>query len=407
MPILRRARRHGPLDFRLAKAERVASGPAGRASPSSPPSMAPREVERDPSEEERRTLDVSSTTAPRRRRGAAPRPDDPGDPAPRDDLALVVQGHRHRPAVRPLRPRPPRRARHRVPPGGRPGGPRRRPCLPPRPHDGGRPSTSLDQADLLFRHVAPRPARGDRRPRPGPSRRRGGERGDGPRPRPGRGSTTCSPTSRATGATRPTSSSPCSPRRTRSTAATRSSRLVGRGRAAAAAVALPDDPGDGEGEPHRDGERVLGQRRGRGGPDRPALPGRAGTGRYVHQEDRTHTLMKVETHNHPTAISPFPGRGYRVRGRDPRRGSDRAGRQAQGRPLRLLRLEPSDPRVRSARGRAASPGPTDRLAPRDHDRGTDRGGRLQQRVRPPEPRRVLRAYEQEAGGVVRATTSRS
>ena len=32
-----------------------------------------------------------------------------------------------------------------------------------------------------------------------------------------------------------------------------------------------------------------------------------GTGRYLYQEDRTHTLMKVETHNHPTAISPFPG----------------------------------------------------------------------------------------------------
>ena len=31
------------------------------------------------------------------------------------------------------------------------------------------------------------------------------------------------------------------------------------------------------------------------------------TGVYGYQEDATHTLMKVETHNHPTAISPFPG----------------------------------------------------------------------------------------------------
>ncbi len=31
------------------------------------------------------------------------------------------------------------------------------------------------------------------------------------------------------------------------------------------------------------------------------------TGRYVSQDHLTHTLMKVETHNHPTAISPFPG----------------------------------------------------------------------------------------------------
>ena len=32
-----------------------------------------------------------------------------------------------------------------------------------------------------------------------------------------------------------------------------------------------------------------------------------GTARYVFTDDLTHTLMKVETHNHPTAISPFPG----------------------------------------------------------------------------------------------------
>lgn len=32
-----------------------------------------------------------------------------------------------------------------------------------------------------------------------------------------------------------------------------------------------------------------------------------GTGVYGYHEDDTHILMKVETHNHPTAISPFPG----------------------------------------------------------------------------------------------------
>jgi phosphoribosylformylglycinamidine synthase len=35
-------------------------------------------------------------------------------------------------------------------------------------------------------------------------------------------------------------------------------------------------------------------------------PGAAGH-RYVANNELTHTLMKVETHNHPTAISPFPG----------------------------------------------------------------------------------------------------
>ncbi len=33
----------------------------------------------------------------------------------------------------------------------------------------------------------------------------------------------------------------------------------------------------------------------------------AAGGRYGYVEEPTHTLMKVETHNHPTAISPFPG----------------------------------------------------------------------------------------------------
>lgn len=32
-----------------------------------------------------------------------------------------------------------------------------------------------------------------------------------------------------------------------------------------------------------------------------------GTGRYGYQESLTHFLAKVETHNHPTAIAPFPG----------------------------------------------------------------------------------------------------
>ena len=32
-----------------------------------------------------------------------------------------------------------------------------------------------------------------------------------------------------------------------------------------------------------------------------------GSGGYAYREESTHILMKVETHNHPTAISPFPG----------------------------------------------------------------------------------------------------
>ncbi|MHB8453950.1 MAG: phosphoribosylformylglycinamidine synthase [Acidiferrobacterales bacterium] len=52
---------------------------------------------------------------------------------------------------------------------------------------------------------------------------------------------------------------------------------------------------------YRDNSSVIeGFRAGRFFPD-PA------TGAYAYHDDETHILMKVETHNHPTAISPFPG----------------------------------------------------------------------------------------------------
>ena len=45
--------------------------------------------------------------------------------------------------------------------------------------------------------------------------------------------------------------------------------------------------------------------------------------RYGARRETAHVLMKVETHNHPTAISPLPGRVHRRRRRDPRRRRDR------------------------------------------------------------------------------------
>jgi phosphoribosylformylglycinamidine synthase len=46
----------------------------------------------------------------------------------------------------------------------------------------------------------------------------------------------------------------------------------------------------------------------RGGPAERWLPqGFAGGDKYAARTELTHVLMKVETHNHPTAISPFPG----------------------------------------------------------------------------------------------------
>jgi hypothetical protein len=48
-----------------------------------------------------------------------------------------------------------------------------------------------------------------------------------------------------------------------------------------------------------------------------------GPSRYAGREGEVHVLMKVETHNHPTAISPFPGAATGCRRRDPRRGRHR------------------------------------------------------------------------------------
>ena len=72
---------------------------------------------------------------------------------------------------------------------------------------------------------------------------------------------------------------------------------------------------------------------------------------YAPRDELTHTVFKVETHNHPTAISPFPRRGHRRRWRDPRRGGHRARREAEGRAVRLLGVEPAPARDRACRGR--------------------------------------------------------
>jgi phosphoribosylformylglycinamidine synthase len=54
------------------------------------------------------------------------------------------------------------------------------------------------------------------------------------------------------------------------------------------------------------GRRLFGQFLGHRRRQRAALlPG--ADGRYAYHEELTHILAKVETHNHPTAISPFPG----------------------------------------------------------------------------------------------------
>ncbi len=68
-----------------------------------------------------------------------------------------------------------------------------------------------------------------------------------------------------------------------------------------------DDPRDAQGAPRRHRRRVLRQRGRDGRRDRCSASTRARIIATARAAELTHTLMKVETHNHPTAIAPFPG----------------------------------------------------------------------------------------------------
>jgi phosphoribosylformylglycinamidine synthase len=81
----------------------------------------------------------------------------------------------------------------------------------------------------------------------------------------------------------------------------------------------------------------------------------AADGQYVWHEELTHILAKVETHNHPTAISPFPGRGDRFRRRDSRRRRDRPRLETESRPVRFLGLQPQHPRCACSPGKPNRP----------------------------------------------------
>ena len=142
----------------------------------------------------------------------------------------------------------------------------------------------------------------------------------------------------------------------------------------------------------RHGRRLHRQRRGhrRRRASRASIPRDDGDYALSPTSSRT-SLMKVETHNHPTAISPFPGRGHRLGRRDPRRGRDRARREAQGGADRLHASRTCASRASSSRGKRdgiGKPG-AHRLRARDHARRPDRRRRLQQRVRPAQPRGLL------------------
>ena len=141
-----------------------------------------------------------------------------------------------------------------------------------------------------------------------------------------------------------------------------------------------------------------------------------GDGRYGAAPELTHTLMKVETHNHPTAIAPFPGAATGAGGEIRDEGATGIGAKPKaglvGFTVSDLRIpgfmqpweSPAAPALDSpspADGRgemecgAGAPkhwiGKPDRIvsALHDHARGADRRRGVQQRVRPTQSRRLL------------------
>ena len=107
------------------------------------------------------------------------------------------------------------------------------------------------------------------------------------------------------------------------------------------ALAVPDDQAHDRGAP---GRRALGVQRQRGGDrglDRRAVLPRRATASTARHAEPSHILIKVETHNHPTAISPFPGAATGSGGEIRDEGATGRGAQAQGRAGRLLGLEPA------------------------------------------------------------------
>ena len=99
--------------------------------------------------------------------------------------------------------------------------------------------------------------------------------------------------------------------------------------------------------------------------------------------------IKVETAQPSDRDRAVSGRGDRLGRRNPRRGRDRPRRQAEGRPDRLHGVVPAHPGPAAAVGEGAAAAAAHGQRVRDHARRAARRGRVQQRIRPALPRRLL------------------
>ena len=152
------------------------------------------------------------------------------------------------------------------------------------------------------------------------------------------------------------------------------------------------------------GRRVLGQRGGDGrrATSRASIP--APTAATLRTRELTHILMKVETHNHPTAISPFPGAATGSGGEIRDEGATGTRRQAEGGAHRLHRVEPAHSRPRRSRGRRDGIGKPDahRVARSTiMIEGPIGGAAFNNEFGRPNLAGYFRTFEQQVGGEVR------
>jgi len=125
-----------------------------------------------------------------------------------------------------------------------------------------------------------------------------------------------------------------------------------------------------------------------------------GEGCYAAHAELTHTLMKVETHNHPTAIAPFPARRRAPAARS-RRGRDGQGREAEGGAHGIHGFASAAARAAPALGGTPWQAGPHRLRAGDHARGPIGGASFNNEFGRPNLLGYFRTFEQRVAGEVR------
>ena len=94
--------------------------------------------------------------------------------------------------------------------------------------------------------------------------------------------------------------------------------------------------------------------------------------RYAARDEMTHILMKVETHNHPTAIAPFPGAATGSGGEIRDEGATGIGARPKAGLTRLHRIAPEDSKPDPTLGSRSWQARPYRFRAADHAPGPDR-----------------------------------